>query len=424
MSDFPKNFLWGAATSSHQVEGDNKLNDWWEWEAQGNAKEPSGAACEHYKRFKEDFGLAKGLNHNCHRFSLEWSRLEPEQGKIDEKEIAHYKEVILALRELGLEPIVTINHFSIPLWFYRRGAWEQPDSPRIFSDFVEKVVGELGGLVDYWITLNEPLVYAYQGYIMGKWPPGKSDFYLCLKVIKNLIFAHVFSYEKIRLITKQRYSKIPKIGLSKHTVVFSPCNEKSLKDRFSAALRRNMANHFFIRSVMTGRVFIPGIFNEILPVKRAFDFIGVNYYSRDFVRNIGFSAPKILGEVCTLLHHREIGKRNFMDWEIYPEGLYVILKEFARYKLPLLITENGICTGDDNERANFILAHLKEVKRAIDEGIPVFGYIYWSLLDNFEWDKGFSPRFGLIEVDYKTQERKIRNSAIEYARVCKTGNLK
>ncbi|MBM3253236.1 MAG: glycoside hydrolase family 1 protein [Candidatus Omnitrophica bacterium] len=423
MSDFPKDFFWGAATSSHQVEGGNILNDWWEWETLGRTKEPSGKTCEHYLKFKEDFKLAKGLNHNCHRFSLEWSRIEPQQGRFSEEALSHYREVIVLLKSLNIEPIVTINHFTLPLWFCKKGGWEQSDSPEIFSVFVERVAKEYGDLVNYWLTLNEPMVYAYQSYFIGKWPPGKSNFSLFLKVVKNLIFAHVLSYQKIRLLIREKYSKDVRVGFSNHTLVFSPCHKGSLKDRISASLRHNMSNHFFVKAIMDGRVFLPGIFNERLPIKKAIDFIGINYYSRDFVRNAGFTIPKVLGEVCTLLHHRDAGRRSFIEWEIYPEGIYRILKEFSRYKLPLIITENGICTEDDNERTEFIIGHLREVKQAIGENIPVFGYIYWSLLDNFEWDKGFSPRFGLIEVDYKTQSRKIRNSALEYAKICKTGNL-
>lgn len=422
-SDFPKDFLWGAATSSHQVEGDNVLNDWWEWESLGRAKEASGRACGHYTRFKEDFNLVKELGHNCHRFSLEWSRIEPQERKFNEEALLHYREVILYLKSLNIEPIVTINHFTLPLWFYKRGGWEKDDSPEIFSIFVERVAKEYGDLINYWITLNEPVVYAYQSYFIGKWPPGKTDFSLCLKVIKNLIFAHTLSYQRIHDISKKMNFKKPKVGLSKHAIIFSPCSNKSLMDKTSAILRSYISNHFFIKSIMNGKIFLPGFFNERLPLKKAIDFIGINYYTRDFVKNTGIKIPGILGNVCTLLHHRDMGRRNFIDWEIYPEGLYWILKEFSRYKLPLVITENGICTEDDDERTEFILAHLKEAKRAIDEGIPVFGYIYWSLLDNFEWEKGFSPRFGLIEVDYKTQARRVRNSALEYARICKTGNI-
>ena len=257
MGNFPNNFLWGAATSSHQVEGNNNLNDWWEWEQEGKASEHSNAACKHYSHFKEDFAIAKELNHNCHRFSLEWSRIEPEEGIINQEAISHYREVIQSLRSLNIEPIVTINHFSLPLWFYKKGGWENPDAPHIFAEFVKRIAREYGDMVSYWITINEPIVYAYQGYIISKWPPGKNDFSLCLRVIRNLILAHVLSYQAIHSQVKDS-----KVGLAKHAIVYEPCSRISLKDKLSVSLRSYITNHFFIKSIMKGKISLPRFFNE------------------------------------------------------------------------------------------------------------------------------------------------------------------
>jgi len=179
----------------------------------------------------------------------------------------------------------------------------------------------------------------------------------------------------------------------------------------------------FVQALIRGRVFYPGFFKARLPRMNTLDFIGLNYYTRDFVHNQGFRIPGIFGDVCTSKHHREIGKRNFLSWEIYPQGLDQLTRDFSRYRLPILISENGICTDFDEERSEFIVDHLRELAQAMQWGAPVFGYLYWSLLDNFEWAEGFAPRFGLIEVDYATQARKVRPSAKVFAHVCKSGIL-
>lgn len=184
-----------------------------------------------------------------------------------------------------------------------------------------------------------------------------------------------------------------------------------------------MFNHLFVKALIRGRIFYPGFFRVRLPKARTLDFIGLNYYTRDFVHNEGFRVPAIFGDICTLKHHREVGKRNFLSWEIYPSGIYQLVKEFAQYGLPLLITENGICTEKDEERFEFIKAHLLELAKAVKEGAKVRGYLYWSLLDNYEWAEGFAPRFGLVEVDYATQSRRIRDSAKRFSEIFGSGRV-
>ncbi len=422
---FPKNFLWGSATSAHQVEGDNTRNDWWEWEETGHVPDRSGKACAHYERFEEDFKLAQSLHHNTHRFSIEWSRIEPEEGKWNENELLHYQKVLRALRAGGLEPVVTLHHFTNPLWLSRIGGWEHSAVVEYFSRYVRRIVDFLGEDIRYWVTLNEPLVYVYQGYIAGIWPPGLKSFEKAMKVIRNQLLAHARAYQIIHTVSRHHNWRDPSVGFAKNIIRFYPCSSRSLADRLSTWLRHTFFNRIDLRALTTGNLFYPGVFLEKRPeLAKTLDFIGVNYYTRDFVHFGGFSLPEIFGNVCSLEHHASTGPRNALGWEIYPQGLYEFLREFRRFHLPILITENGVCTERDEERWAYIRAHLLQVHRALSEGIEVWGYLYWSLLDNFEWAEGFKARFGLIEVDYKTQRRTVRESAKKFAEVCRTGELR
>jgi len=416
---FPHHFLWGSATSSHQVEGRNENNDWWLWELEGKTAEPSGDACKQYELFKSDFKLAKSLNHNAHRFSLEWSRIEPQEGIFDQEALNHYGEVISTLKSLGIEPIVTINHFTLPMWFAKKGGWIGKGSERAFAAFAKKVAEEYGRDVTYWLTVNEPAGNINAAYIEGTWPPGKRSFKEAARAFIKVLQAHCLAYKTIHEVYRINGWPSPKVSMAKFTVVYTPCDINSKLDRFSARLRHFYVNRLFVESLIKGRCAAPGMPLTRLPLKRSLDFIGLNYYTRDYIHFGGFSPAKIFGRVCSLIHHEGSGKRNFLKWEVYPKGLYEIIMEFTRYNLPILITENGICANDDNERIDFLKAHLKEVGRAIRDGARVFGYLYWSLIDNFEWTHGFAPRFGLMEVDYATQRRIVKPSARIYADIIK-----
>ena len=406
---FPSGFLWGAATSSHQVEGYNKFNDWWSWEKEGKAKERSGEAACHYQLFKQDIRLAKELNHNAFRFSVEWSRIEPKEGQWNKEALVHYKEVINFCRSLDIEPIVTINHFTLPLWFYNLGGWKNKRSVEYFTAFTEKLVDFIGEKVRFWIVFNEPIIYIYKSYLEGSWPPGRRSFLDAVIIFKNLICACTAAYKAIHKIYKSRTWGEVKAGISKNLLVFKPCSSKSLLDRFTVFARDYCFNYLFIK---------------LLANRRAQDFIGVNYYKRDFVHNLGLKPSGFFGHICPLEHQHAKGKRSCLGWEVYPEGLSRKLVEYSKFKLPLFIVENGICSENDKDRWQYIQSHLKEVSSAISEGVPVIGYLYWSLIDNFEWADGFSPRFGLVEIDYKTQERHARESAYKFASVCKENVLK
>lgn len=410
MTIFPKNFYWGAATSSHQVEGGNR-NDWSEWEHANSARladeaarryanaptrilqealEPknyiSGRACDHYNRYEEDFDIAKSLGHNAHRFSIEWSRIEPEEGKWDEREIEHYRKVIAALRARGMEPFVTLWHWTNPLWIRDIGGARSDKFSFYFSRYVEKIVFALKDDVKFWITLNEPEIYSINSYLKGVWPPQKKCLYSYLRVFMNLVWAHRKAYHVIKKISPNA-----QIGIAKNNICFE-------------AYQNKPANYFLKKCADFW-------WNNLFLNKTRFyfDFIGLNYY---FHNRIDYGFNK-----------NENTKTSDMGWELYSEGIYYVLKDLKEYNKPIYITENGLADARDKHREWYIKECLKNVHRAIDEGVDVRGYFYWSLLDNFEWDKGFWPRFGLVEVDFKTMERKIRPSALEYAEICRQNSL-
>lgn len=415
MSDklkFPAGFLWGAATSAHQIEGGNK-NDWTEWEEKNaerlaeEAKDKwadwqvkkfpemltpenyiSGRACDHCNRYEKDFDIAQSLNHNAHRFSIEWSRVEPEEGKFDEKEIEHYRKVISALRERGMEPFVTLWHWTIPLWLAKKGGCASNKFPFYFSRYAEYVVKNLGDLITFWITLNEPTTLIWHTYILGDWPPQKKNPITTLRVYNNLATAHNKTYDLIHDLN-EKY----KVGFANAVPFLEPYNEKSILDKITTSIF-----HYFS--------------NKKLPrmTKGKHDFLGVNYYFHNRIKFPGLIRNK--NESLS-----DLGQ------EIYPEGIHHNLVGLKKYNLPIYITENGVADKDDAKREKYIKDHLCWVHKAIEEGVNVKGYFYWSLLDNFEWDKGFWPRFGLVEIDYKTMERKIRPSAWEYAKICKSNEL-
>ncbi len=412
---FPEGFLWGAATSAHQVEGGNR-NDWTEWEkknaerladeaetkwqarktGQPSSKFPemneaqnyiSGKACDHYNRYEEDFDIAKSLNLNAFRISIEWSRIEPEEGKFDEQEIEHYRQVLEAIRTRGMEPFVTLWHWTLPLWLSDIGGISNKKFPFYFERFSKKVAKEYHGVVNYWLTMSEPTALIGMGYLSGIWPPQKKNPLLALQVFKNLGRAHNAASKVIHQI-----SSSAQVGFVNILNYFDPFKKKSYLDKLSVIVADYFSNKKFFNLTKNN------------------DFLAVDYY---FHHRLGFPAKK------------SHARKNITDmgWEIYPEGIYHVLKDLKKYNLPIYITENGLADADDKKREKFIRDHLCWVYKAISEGADVRGYFYWSLLDNFEWDKGFWPRFGLVEMDYKTMGRKIRPSAREYAKICKNNSL-
>jgi len=370
----PKDFLWGSATSSYQVEGGIENNDWAEAARHGKVPE-AGQAADHFIRYEEDFDSAKNLGHNAHRLSIEWARVEPRRGEFNEAAIMHYRNVLRALRIRGLEPFVTLWHFTLPDWFSKMGGFNHSEASALFSRYCVEVIGALQGEARFWITMNEPMVYASEGHQKGAWPPFKKNFFSYLATISSLIHAHRKTYSMIK-----RINPSLQIGIAKHNICFE--SDHKLWNTFA----RNTLDWFWNRRFLNGIV-------------QYQDFIGLNYYMRHaFGRHESF--PK-----------------TDMGWEVYPEGLYKTLLDVKTYGVPIYITENGIADESDTKRAQFLYDHITALKRAVLKGVPVKGYFYWSLLDNFEWAHGFTKRFGLLELDYATMKRTIRPSALEYKKI-------
>ncbi len=404
MIEFPKHFLWGSATSAYQVEGNNTNSDWWPWEKQ-TGKENSGAACRHYELYGQDFDLAKDLNHNTHRLSIEWARIEPLEGEFSDKELKHYVDVIFALKARNIEPMVTLHHFTNPIWFSQLGGWENSRAVGLFSRYCEFVVSVLAKHVHYWITINEPTIYSSHAYIFGTWPPQAKSLLKAKNVQDNQTWAHIKVYSLINKIYKEQNLPKPVIGIAHHISAVYSCKD-SLRNRLAIFLRDQVYNYWILDNILR---------------HKAMDFIGLNYYSRMLVDVKNWSLGSFLWGNCPD-NHQPL-KKNSLGWDIYPQGLLRVLLKLKKYNLPVIITENGICTNDDNQRWEFLYDHLKNVHLAIEQGVDVRGYLYWSLLDNFEWHNGYDPRFGLIDVNYTTFHRTVRESARKFAQVCKNGVL-
>jgi len=397
---FPKHFLWGAATSSHQVEGNNKNNDWWQWEREGLTKELSATACRHYELYKVDFALAQQLHHNAYRLSLEWSRIEPREGHFAQAEIGHYHNLLRELQERNIKPVVTIHHFTNPTWFANKGGWLSKESPKLFLRYVKVVAENFAHDVNLWITINEPIVFAYHSYLKGIWPPGEKSFAKAWRVMQNMIMAHRLAYRAINAINQKENQKKPMVGIAKNLRPFKVCPRTNNPFvHLGVYLRHQLFNMLFLKKI-----------------KNTMDYIGVNYYEGEFDSNDWSLKLPLLGGNCTHVHGH-IRHGNQLGWNFYPEGLLDVLIWCKKFNKPMLITENGTCEEDDSWRIKFIDEHLKEVEKALAAGCDVMGYLHWSLLDNFEWHHGFGPRFGLIEVDYKTFERRIKPSAEFLSRI-------
>ena len=415
---FPDGFLWGTATAAHQVEGGNHGSDWWAWEqVPGHIKngDRSDPACDHYRRYASDFDLLKRLHQNAHRLSLEWSRIEPTPGEFSQSAIQHYREVLQALVDRGMVPLVTLHHFTNPTWVADAGGWEAPETADRFARYAERVATELGDLARFWITVNEPTVIAYQGYVRGEWPPGKRDLGAAARALVTMVRGHWMAYTRIKSLHPDA-----QIGVAHHLRVFDPARPFMPQDRAVAAAFNRVFNETILKSLRLGRL--------VFPLTRAGsatgpahtqDFIGLNYYARELVRFNRRYRDELFGERVLPAD----APRSDLNWELYPEGLFRALRSLSRERLPIIVTENGIADAADAMRPDFLLSHLGAMKRAIQSGVPVRGYFHWTCFDNFEWAEGYSAKFGLIACDPATQERRVRHSARLYAEICRANDL-
>lgn len=419
---FPKNFLWGSATSSYQVEGYIKNNNWWEFEEKNNKNNIKSMhnfpqACMHRDKYKEDIQLMKEIGLNSYRFSLEWSRIEPEENFFDNEAIEHYSNVIDELIKNNIKPMITLHHFTNPLWFEKKGAFLNPDSTDIFLKYVNKVVNAYKDKVELWCTINEPSIYAVNGYFTGLYPPGLKDAKLTAKVYAKLLEIHSETYNLIKSVCP-----VSQVGLVINYIIFEPPHPLNLFDVVASRFFNESINNSQLEYLKSGKFkfFFPFIVNEqfISKNKDSFDFIGLNYYTRSFLK-FRFNRKKMLEILIT----ESKNGHSDMNWEIYPEGLYRALCFIKKYSnKPIYITENGIADYTDKKREAFIRDHIAVINKALEDGFDIKGYYYWSLLDNYEWGFGFDVKFGLIDVDFNTQERKIKHSSKIFRQITNDSN--
>ncbi len=406
-------FLWGVATSAYQIEGAVQ-NDWTEWERAGRLKDPAercGEGAGHRGRWREDLELLPSIGANAYRFSVEWSRIEPRSGEFDPDALALEADRVRWLDRLGVEPVVTLHHYTHPLWFWREGGWENPSSVAWFGRFAERVADALAPRVRIWVTLNEPIVFLLGGYLAGAIPPGHRSFARSAVAFGNLLRAHAEAAARLK-------AKSPgaRTLIAHNMLDFEPDRADHPVDRHLVSQGEALYNLSLVEAVATGRVrwAFPGegrVSFTVPELPASTDYFGVNYYSRVHLRFRG--TPGRIGE----FFYRDPRGRGLtqMGWEIHPEGFERVLRAAAQSGLPILVTENGIATSRDRVRRDFLREHALVLAHARRAGLAVEGYFYWSLLDNFEWLEGQRPRFGLYEVDYATFARRRRSSADLFA---------
>jgi len=394
----PQDLTLGCATASAQIEGGDTNHSWYAWSVvDGHIKDHTTTfnACRHWDNVVRDLELMRSLGISEYRFSMEWSRIEPREGIFDQDALRHYRDEIEMMLSMGIRPLLTLHHFSNPLWFEDKGAFLCEDAPQIFLRFATFVVSSLQDLVDEYVTINEPNVYAVNGYVFGMWPPGRKRVSEYFRAISNLAASHILTYQMIH----DRYTGRPvRVGFANHLRIFTGRGINPI-NHLAAKVMEYCFQDVVTEVMAYGRRLPPLPGNAAIRRGRYFDFIGINYYSRSAISRFADG----------VLPGRPV---NDLGWEIYPEGLGILLKrQYARYRAPVYITENGTCDSHDQFRPLFICEHLLQVAMS---GVPVERYYHWTLTDNFEWAEGESAPFGLFAFDFAKGEVAERKSARLY----------
>lgn len=388
----------GVATAATQIEGGELDTNWHRWAEAGRILDGSSPAraTDHWIRVPEDIALLSELGIRHYRMGLEWVRLEPARGRFDPEAIAHYRDELTRLREAGIKPLVTLHHFNLPGWFVDDGGWLASDALTTFLRFVELAVREFGDLADEWITINEPNIYATKGYLYAEWPPGERSYPRMLRVMQVLVAAHLAAYVRIHQLQPDAM-----VSVAHHLRIFEPAKPRNPAHGIAAVTSRYLFQSAVVRAMATGRVSPPLLAAKGYPPGRYCDFHAINYYSRSTVR--GF-ADGVATDVDV----------NDLGWEIYPAGLIQLAAALdARYPgIPIYITENGTCDAADGFRSRFVYDHLAQIAAS---RLPIVRYYHWCFTDNWEWAEGEAARFGLVHVDYETQQRTIHDSGRFYA---------
>jgi beta-glucosidase len=434
---FPSDFLWGAATSAYQIEGawdeDGKGESIWDRFSHTPGTIAHGdtgdVACDHYHRWRQDVDLMKKLGLKGYRFSIAWPRVLPEgRGRANDAGLDFYSELVDALFEASIQPFVTLYHWDLPQALQDEGGWPARPTAEAFVEYADLVTRRLGDRVKNWMTLNEPFVSAFVGYLEARHAPGHSDLGEALAAAHHLLLAHGWAVPVVR-------DNVPgaQVGIALNVSGQVPASP-SFADRAAAWQRDGVVNRWFL-DPLSGRGYPADIVAQhghpmdfVLPgdveaIAVPLDLLGVNYYSRTIVRSTEVAEAENSPRTVIASPNR-----TEMGWEVYPEGLYNILARLHfDYRFPALyVTENGAAYADevstdgsvhDPERAAYLGQHFRAAARAVAAGVPLKGYFVWSLLDNFEWGHGYSKRFGLVYVDYPTQRRVLKDSALWYSQI-------
>lgn len=455
---FPPGFLWGTATAAQQIEWQSP-SDWTAFENRAFRKKLVAHDSKGHPlpgnihnldkmslkartrksdfdtRYKSDIALMAKMGHNSYRFSISWSRLFPKEGqtKPSPQGIQFYQNILNTLKQHKIKPSATLFHFSSPAWLWKKKdgkrGWERADALQHFERFVRSVSKAFGAQIHHWCTLNEPMVFVYNGYMQGFFPPNEKrpDPSMVAGVVVQLLKAHTLAYQILKADAKQRGIKI-EVGLTKHTRAFEPYRNYNALDRITAQLVEKSFVWDFMEALHTGvlKVTNTSFKQEIPGLKGTQDYVGVNYYGRFYVKSDILKPTKF-----TIFDSDPSDKRELtsdLGWSLYPHGMYNVLVEMhKRYKKPIYVLENGIADkqGKDKLRQHFLVTHLKEVWNAIHHGkVDVRGFFYWSFLDNFEWAEGFGPRFGLVHVNYnKDFARTPRSSAALFTQIIRANAI-
>jgi len=416
----PERFLLGCATAAHQVEGGID-NDWSRWVAAHPEAVNGGGdaviAIDHYRRYREDLEQLGAMHHNAHRFSVEWARVEPQPGHFDLDALAHYADVVRTCRRNGMEPVVTLQHFTLPVWIAEAGGFAARETSIRFARYAAACVEAFGDMVTWWVTVNEPTVVAVLGQLEGLWPPGDRSLRATMAALRGLLRMHAAASQAITSVSAY-HERRAQISIAHHERRLVPRDPASPMDRASSRLPDFLFNRWFLRSCVAGRVLSPVGHGEVVPgLAASLTYLGLNHYTSEAV-SFDLRAPGML-----FARHEAVPglPTSSTGWAIDARALRRALVDLWReFGLPILITENGVADDDDALRPGYLRDHLNAVADAVDSGIDVRGYLHWTAWDNFEWTEGYTQRFGLISVDRETLKRVPKPSAAIFADICMT----
>ena len=416
--NFPRGFIWGSTTSSHQVEGNNNNNNWFAWEKAGNIpnRQSSGAACEWWSgRWREDFDRAVEIGQNAFRLSLEWSRIQPNPDRWDEGVLDHYRQIIQGLHERGLKPFVTLHHFSEPLWFSELGGWQNELAINYYIKYVKKTVQTLKEYVNWWCTLNEPSYFATQAYLLGSFPPGKRNLLSVYNVMLNLIKGHAEAYSAIH-----RIQTFAKVGLAHHFNCLNPTNRFSPFDQLAATTWNHLKNCIIPQSLENGIFRFFGTRKYLKEALGTQDYFGLSYITSN---NVAFSlrSREEMYIKSSFSSDADLSPSKVIAND--PSSFFNALKWAKRFKLPIIITENGTEDPGNNFRNRYLIEHISMLWKAVNLNWKIIGYFHRSLVDSFEWNYGWSRPFGMWQLDRISQERRKRICAHLYSSICQENAL-